>query len=440
MSSLKRTSPRVCALVVCALAGAFVSGSLLAEHGGGWQVPAEQSVHILGLCGSDWLPGATCADVINSPWGAFDFYLGSRRIVVPTSFFGVAYFISIAIWFTLLGSIPPHQRFTWNVTAAFLAIGLAGSMTLLAVMALRLESWCPACVVVHGLNLLTVALGFSLWRQARQIDLLDNPARSSPQPPSMIAQRFSYTAGAACMASVVGLWLYYDAASESQHQWRKVYNLRRTLVTMRDDPGFMLREYFAQPTLAIPNRTRTTSSSEPFAEAPHLVIFTDYDSKTCSCFEGTRRSMIEPAFLGKLAVEYRYFDSNSKPEWVDRSSLAAIAARRQTGELSHARLQQLLYRRPSHGQERNYRIIATSAGLDPDRLLSDMRLEEVSHQLEEDSRLAHRLGVSSVPAAFLGGRRVPELCLTSKVFWEAIAESISPRENLAMTASSSPTP
>ena len=90
-------------IVLLACAGAYVSGTLLRGHDGGWDIESGGTNYLLRLCDYDRLESADCASVIGSEWGSFDVYLGSRRILVPTSLVGLVHFVAVAIWFAMLG-------------------------------------------------------------------------------------------------------------------------------------------------------------------------------------------------------------------------------------------------------------------------------------------------------------------------------------------------
>lgn len=69
--------------------------------------------------------------------------------------------------------------------------------------------------------------------------------------------------------------------------------------------------------------------------------------------------------------------------------------------------------------------LARRAGLDVGRFEADLTSRAVRQQAEWNMDLAAGLGVSSLPAVFLDGRQVPDLCITSHVFWSAIAEALA---------------
>ena len=139
----------VLAIIGLAGAGAWFSGTLLVGHDGGWSAERLGTGYLLQSCGAHALPGVNCADVVGSRWGSVDFFLDSRRIMLPTSLIGLIYFVSIGIWFAMTGPIDGRRTWLWRLTLLVITCGLAGSMFFSGVMARSLSRWCPLCVAAH---------------------------------------------------------------------------------------------------------------------------------------------------------------------------------------------------------------------------------------------------------------------------------------------------
>ncbi len=438
-------------IVLLACAGAYVSGTLLRGHDGGWEVESGGTNYLLRLCDFDRLESADCASVIGSEWGSFDAYFGSRRILVPTSLVGLVHFVAVAIWFAMLGRIPATATWLWQATMFYLACSLLGSAFLLAVMAFGLSQWCPPCVVAHALNVAIFLATVSVWRSSRREALaaggrmlatgkaclqVEMPATDRVLP-RRARTRLALWAVVTAMGASVSLWLYFDATLEVRRQWRKLSDIREKIDEMRNDPAFVLREFYAQPVVDIPE---IPSSGEGFSlNVPRLVIFTDYECAACLCFESRRRDMIDSAFAGGLQVEYRHApggisdapQTKGVAEPADETPLkscrASEAARVQGGDEAFERLHRLLFVTPENRESRDYAALAARVGLDVERLLADMGSAGVRVRVREDIALAKRLGVSEAPTLFLNGRRVPLLCINSPVFWSAIANDMALR-------------
>ena len=430
-------------ILLLACAGAYVSGTLLRGHDGGWEVESVGINYLLRLCDFDRLESADCASVIGSEWGSFDAYLGSRRILVPTSLVGLVHFVAVAIWFAMLGRIPATATWLWQATMFYLACSLLGSAFLLAVMAFGLSEWCPPCVVAHALNVAIFLAMLSVWRRSRREALAggdrmlaDEMPAAGRALPRRARTRLAVWAVATTMAASVSLWLYFDATLEVRRQWRKLSDIREKIDEMRNDSAFVLREFYAQPVVDIPEMP---SSGEGFSlNVPRLVIFTDYECAGCRCFESRRSGMIDSAFAGGLQVEYRHapggiLDASQTEGAADpvtgtplKSCRASEAARVQGGAEGFERLHRLLFAAPGKRESRDYAALAARAGLDVERLLVDMDSAGVRARVREDIALAKRLSISEAPTLFLNGRRVPLLCVNSPVFWSAIAIEMTP--------------
>jgi protein-disulfide isomerase len=238
------------------------------------------------------------------------------------------------------------------------------------------------------------------------------------------------------VAGVAGVacWFYFDAVTEVRRQWRKLSGLRQVITDMQNDHAFMLREYYAQPVTALPVRADDSQDVRAAADesAPKLVIFTDYDCSGCACFESRRPALIDAAFAGDVRIDYRcaprgLTDEAPVTEDLSRASLAAVAARLQGGRQAFQAMHRLLFKHRKDRPGRDYAELAKVAGLDERRFLAEMNSDEVRLRVREDIALAAEVGVTTTPAVFLNGRRVPDLCVTSPAFWAAVAERLAER-------------
>ena len=431
------------AILAFALIGVWVTGTLLIDSAGGWRTEREGNAHLLRLCESRSLPGVSCAGVVGSRWGSFDVYVGSRRVLVPTSLIGLVYFVSVVLWFGMLGRIPADARWLWLLTMSAVTCGLAGSVVFTALMALALSQWCPLCVIAHVLNG-GIFLGTAwLWLAARRAAA--HPAQSGSYP-VRIRQPIGRLAAWAMLGAGVaaaGLWFYFDAMTEVRRQWRKAAGLNQALATLRNDQGLVMREYLAQPVVDIPGYRDSDGESglSGARSDPELIIFMDYDCKASACFEKQRPALIDCAFGGDIHISYRHLptrhvgvDGNGDSRagqpvpaaaHVSWASLAAEAARLQGGERSFAAMHRLLFEYRSDPGGRDYTTLARLAGLDVERFLADLSSDEALRRVRGDVALAANLGVTGAPTVFLSGRRVPDLCAGSRVFWNAVAGELS---------------
>lgn len=431
----------VVTIIVAALAGAWVSGSLLEQHDGGWSRDSEGTGYLSSLCGSQVFPSAICGDVVSSRWGSFDVYVGSRRVLVPTSLIGLCYFLSIAIWFFMVGPMLASRRRLRRLTFVIVAGGLAGSLFFIFLMGFTLREWCPLCVAAHAANGLIFCGTVLLWWIMRREPAVETFAAGSTSLRTVcLERRLAISAVAVMSASCVALWFYFDATVEVRRQWRKLESARGVIGGLQSDPAFLLREYYAGDMLDIPYRPQDDASSTAAGDglSPRLLVFTDYDCAACACFDSGRSRQIEAAFPSGIEVEYRPIPRDpsagrdapgrhsldNEPSEL-RSTFAAEAARLQGGREAFDAVHRLLFDSRRDRPHRDFAAIARRAGLDVGRFLADMDGDAVRNSVARNVALARRLGVRSVPAVFLDGRSVPDLCVTSAVFWHAFADTLA---------------
>ena len=435
------------AVVLLGLLGAWVSVTLLRGHGGGWEPEPGSAGVLLRLCESPALPSVNCAEVVDSRWGAIDFAAGRQRLVVPVSLLGLGYFASVVIWLALLGSPVFWPRWVWGLALTAVGAGLFFTLVLLFVMFFVLRNWCPLCLVAHLLNGGIVAGTLSLWRVSRRFapSGLFTLAIGRSAYPRVTYRRLAWNAVLGSTALLGLCWLAFDSIHEARRQWRKLYAVRDAIGELQSDPDFVLREYFAQPEVLLPPRSGTAADTPVDLAPPRLVIFTNFDCRGCACFENVRRTVIEAAFEGKVRAELRFAPSvagDAMPERagatriagttlerrVERdtppvASLAAEAAWLQGGEAAFERMSRLLFEH-RHGVI-DLRELARRTDLDEESFLNDVADARVAQRVLADMELARSLGIERPPAIFLDGRRVPELCVNSPVFWRAIARQPS---------------
>ena len=426
--------------VTWALVGAWTSGVLVADHAGGWQTGDQAGSSLLHhLCESPNLPSASCTEVVDSRWGSFDVFFAGRRILVPMSLLGLAYFVGVAIWFAVLAPIRTDARWTWRLTFIGLAGGLTVSVLLTALMVFVLPQSCPLCLIAHAANLAVVLTALWMWWAARRDT---GHAETDPsQRVRWLQGRMVLTAIIGAMAAAVALWLYFDAATEVRRQWRKLHELRQVVAALQNDRDFVLREYQAQPVI-------DELAAQPVATAT-LVVFTRFDCPACDCFDKFCQHVLRPRFGDDLLIDLRHLppaefdpqqDQQTPNGWA-ASALAAEAAGRQNDLPAYLAFRRLLFEQRRSEGPVDYAELARLAGLDTQRLIDDMVSESVRQTVSHTAKQAKRLGINETPAVFLDGRRVPDLCIKSRVFWAVMAErfkAASPTNDQSTSAESPP--
>jgi len=294
-------------IIVLAIGGTLASGVLLAYHDGGWQTAdTSDTGYLASLCHPPSIPSASCADVVGSRWGAFDFQIGSRRWVVPLSFLGLAYFLTMAVWFTFTGGTSGGrwlERYA-PLSAGFL--GLVASCGLIGVMAFVIRSWCPLCVIAHLANFGMVAL---IVARARRDGTDPGDANAFGGPRAAAGGVHTHLARLAVLTSlcaIVGGWMLFDRTIELRRQWRKAHGLRRAIDAMQQDETLMLYSFLAEPVHEV-----TAGADGHRIDQPRIVLFLDAQSRSSQCFESAWRDRYARAVGDAIPVEIRHLNDGA---------------------------------------------------------------------------------------------------------------------------------
>ncbi len=434
MSKTAKRRLLTCAIVVLALLGILFTGALLADHDGGWDSGHNLgTAFLLQLCASDALPSASCADVVASRWGSFDFYYHTRRYLVPMSFIGLAYFLTIAIWFTFCGIPPGYATWRRRGVGLFVTGGLLVSVSLTIVMAFSLKSWCPLCVFAHFANLAIFVAFVLAWRLTRTEGPDKPPAKTVGNRD--LELRLGLLALATSVAVVGCAWFYFDTVLETRRQWRRAHGLKQAIEALQDDAAFTMREFFAEPVQPVPRKEPDLDDTRPT-----MVVFRSFESNASACFEQDWRDEFSREAGDSLRIEYRHtpldlIQAVSEGRPLDDSETAPLrameAARLQHDPAAYDRLAVALFRSRKSHTTPDFAALAHRVGLDALRLTNDMASDAVRRRVMEDLALAVSLHVDHTPTIFIEGRRVPNLCVKSSAFWAAIGHEPGLTESLA---------
>ena len=423
-------------ILLCCAAGGWLSGRLLIEHAGDfWNAPAPAGADWLGsLCDSAAAYGFDCEQNARSAWSEFqimlpmlggDLLIHKKIVTMPVAFLGLAYFVFLGTWFLFIGR-PRAYGARWHRLPLILVTGgTIVSIFFLALMALRVAPWCLTCVLVHGINLLLLVLTWSLCtsRVAARVDVPVGP-HSLGWPRFVLARREVVCVTTFALVMIAGLWLYRSEQLAFRQQYLKLLPYRNYVLGLQQDPEFLTREYLAQPVRTFADANRAEADHTPL-----LIVFTDFQCRSCACNWYQYKTQIAPAFDGELRVVIKHLPlcnecndqatDNLHPE-ACRAAYAVEAARLQGGDDAAWKMHDVLFRYQKNLNEQTYRALAIQLGLDADALCRDMQGEVVRQAVADDVALAKQLNVTATPTMFLNGRLVPSLCRTP-TFWKAIA-------------------
>jgi protein-disulfide isomerase/uncharacterized membrane protein len=134
------TTRIVVALCLC-LAGAAVSGLLLAQHHGEtWAVSTVNET-----CGEGDAQTSGCEDVARSSWSSF--------AGLPVAAYGIVFYLSLSLLLVLALLAPADLRDPLaGVVVAALALGLLVDLLLLGVQAFAIHMYCKLCILTYVLS------------------------------------------------------------------------------------------------------------------------------------------------------------------------------------------------------------------------------------------------------------------------------------------------
>jgi len=293
-------------IIVLAIGGALASGVLLASHDGGWQTAGTSGTgYLANLCHPPSIPSANCADVVGSRWGALDFRIGSRRWVVPLSFLGFAYFLTMAVWFTFTGATTGVSRLERYGPVSTGLLGIVASCGLIGVMAFVIRSWCPLCVIAHLANFGMVALILArAWRDdADPSQPVDFGGRRANAGMHIQLARLAVLTS---LCAVGCGWMLFDRTIELRREWRKAHALRKAIATMQEDETLMLYSFLAEPVHEVP-----AVADGHLIDQPRIVLFLDAESPSSRCFESAWRERYSPAVGDAIPVEVRHLNDEA---------------------------------------------------------------------------------------------------------------------------------
>ncbi len=425
--------------------GVWICGSLVKVHDGGWQVDTSNDTLLAMPCVTAPTSASPCGATTASRWGSFDLLLGNRRILIPTSLIGFLYFMAIILWFMLQPSAAHWTGYQWKITFIVQSCAILASIFWIIIMAKHRSGWCMDCIIVHFLN--AIILTSTVWLRHSLIRSSGFGRSASPNRQMATYGLSPLMAGVSIAFVGFGCWLYYDTTIIARDFWRRHAVLEKLTNAFKEDPSYVLREFYAQPVNpVIKEATKDRiSASVTNDNKPQLTVFTNYDNRASRCFEATLGGHIREAFGHRINVDFRHLPVHipqgavstttlTQSDTTDESlsCLAAVAAYEEGGFRAFSALRQELLVNQRHHTRADIAQMAKSIGLNQQALLTRMNAPEVVGKIESDMALAKQLGIEDAPVAYLNGRRVPTLCLNSEVFWKTIAQEMTAQANVTM--------
>jgi protein-disulfide isomerase len=302
-------------------------------------------------------------------------------------------------------------------------------------MAAGYATWCLWCLVAHGLNLLMVC---AIWRLCRERDVSGRASGTTSASPDALAgmtltSREAIGAIGCALVLIAALWAYRSERLVLHDKWNRLARYKAVVATLRQDPDFLLREHRAQPKHVVPLRP----DEGVIADAPQVVVFTDFQCPACDCVSRRLRTIAAETFGGNLSILVRHYPlcsrcndrvKGDRHKNACQAAWAAEAARLLGGTEAMRRMHDLLVENRNHLSAQLYRNLATQISLDPDLFEKTMGSRVVRDIIASDIALARRMDVKGTPTLFVDGRRVTDV-LQTPCFWQALADVRAPARN-----------
>lgn len=379
-----------------AFAGWLVSALLFMSVGRG----TASSTLLDAICGPGDDAAATwnCNGVLRSRWG---YWPSEGQPRIPVSAYGMAYFAMVGLWYLFVGPVTRGRGAYHLVVTALIVVGVAESVQFVLIMANTLKQWCAACLVVHALNVLLLAVTIAAWPWR---------AHSQPHRPHPTGRLALATITAGLLALVAHL-----AVALLIIQGGMTRQLEREYVKIAHDPAYVRWQYERQPTVDLPIRDDEVIRGS--ADAPHtVVVFTDFQCNRCRQAHAVLGKQLA-AHADKLRVIHRHFPQdptcNPHPAFAAgghpaacRAARAYEAARIVGGAAAASAMSARLFERQGELELEPYAAWADELGLDVAAFTAAMDASAATERIAADVALGLELDLTGVPVMYLDGRRL----------------------------------
>ena len=155
------------------------------------------------------------------------------------------------------------------------------SIFYVGVMALGYAPWCLACCAVHTINFV---MALAIKRLCAR-DVAPDPIDTASAPAPQRATAMTVTSWEVVRALglvfiiIVGLWQYRSQHLSMKKSFDALRPYESLVLSLRENPDFLLREFAAQPHETIPPRAQEATAGDRL----RLVVFTDFECPPCYC-------------------------------------------------------------------------------------------------------------------------------------------------------------
>jgi protein-disulfide isomerase/uncharacterized membrane protein len=377
-------------LVIC-LVGLFATGFLTYRH-----VVLTSHTATVGesvLCRADGK--INCDAVLLTEYSDILGHISSAAL-------GLTGFVFVA-WCTLNGLFNERMRkLAWVCLVVYFFAAIGFSWYFVYLMVFEVDFICTWCIVVHAVNLVSLALviGISVTKR-REFLLLEIAS---------LGERVYFVLGGMLLSLLVlsGATLVEKTLSfqDAKLKFEEIAN----------DPVVIAATLKASPSYDIP-----ITNGDPIygtLSAPHaLVFFSDFQCPVCGQMEHFLRELVDfnPGILKlvyknyPLSTECNHAVLGNLHPLACKAARAAYAAFVLGGAKAFWAYADLLFQHQKQFGEDSWTVFAKRVGLDPTKfqdLLKDG--SPVDQKIKDDLSVGHALRLSATPQIFFKGKKIPE--------------------------------
>lgn len=453
---MKRGSVLTVVAMICSLAAAYVSYTLLLKHVTG---KSEAAWFDLG-CSDDAGPGAAnCAAVLASPYSYLPKRTGDRKGGIPVAFLGLVYYTVLGIWFLGVG-IPSREKRAWHFFPLFVVgFGLAGSAYFIFIMFTKLDQWCPWCLVTHALNLVIAVCVVLMWPRSVAVRAANNvngvaKTKHSADAPCHPSGRIVLTTVVAivfAMFAHVELMRFEILGRTAMNLDTRLEQYKQYIQRIKTNGDMFVAMWKTQPALSIalrsddPVRYGNAGDAEPL----EVVVFSDFECPSCARFALFFEQNVVALFGGHIRTTFKHYPiDQSCNKLVSRTlhphaceaARMAEAVRMLGGNDAFWKAHDFLYhnRNALAAGRIGVQEVANAVGIDAASLSSQMKSETIAARIAGDIALAGSLGVRGTPAVYVNGATVDPLAKVEVAFWDKMADDYFRSVGLKRPASTRP--
>lgn len=378
-------------LLVLALIGLFATGFLTYRH-----IALVSNTSVAGdsiLCRADGK--INCDAVLQTDYAEILGYVSSAVL-------GAMGFVFV-LWCSLNGLVNERMRkLAWVCLVVYFFAAIGFSWYYLYIMFFEVDYICTWCMVVHAVNIISLALVLIVSIQKRKEFLLVEVAR--------LGERVYFVLGGLLLSLLVFF------ACGTVEKSLSFQDAKMKFEEIANDPAVVMAMLQSSPTYDIP-----VTASDPIygsPQAPHaLILFSDFQCPVCARTELFLRQLVD-ANPGVLKLVYKNYPLSTECNHVVLGNLhplacqaarAAYAAFLLGGPRAFWAYADLIFEHQKELREDSWTAFAQKLGLDSARFRELLKPgSPADRKVSDDLAVGQSLKLSATPQVIVQGKRIPE--------------------------------